>query len=274
MRFVLLTDLHLMPEGQTLYALDPRRRLRAALAAIGRLHGDADCLVVTGDLAERGARDVYEILREELAVWRKPVLLLLGNHDFRAPFLEVFPDSRCDEDGFVQALTVYPDATLLALDTLDETVTDGSGFLCPRRLAFAERALREAPRDRPLLLFLHHPPMATGILSMDQLPLRNGKDLLSMFSAIRRPDYMFIGHLHRPVAGLCCGVPFHIQRGLSHQVGFDLQSPVFVPGSHEPPDYALVSVEAGEIVIHQNSFLYDGPQFLLDDRHAKRAARL
>jgi len=41
-----------------------------------------------------------------------------------------------------------------------------------------------------------------------------------------------------------------------------------IPGSHEPPDYSHVTVGAGQVVIHQCSFLYAGPLFSLQDRDA------
>jgi 3',5'-cyclic-AMP phosphodiesterase len=64
------------------------------------------------------------------------------------------------------------------------------------------------------------------------------------------------------------GIPFHIQRALSHQVAFDLETADHIPGSHELPDYSHVTVGAGQVVIHQCSFLYDGPLFSLQDRAA------
>ncbi len=274
MQLVILSDLHLMPAGQTLYALDPRERFRKALQTITRLHADADLLVINGDLAEKGSQEVYAILKSELTAWKGQVLLLLGNHDFRQPFLQVFPDQRDARSGFVQGMYRYPSATLIALDTLDEAVTNGSGLLCSQRLEFLRDMLNEADKSLPILLFQHHPPFPTGLESMDRIALRNGDELLQVFESVRRPDYMFFGHVHRPISGMWRGIPFHIQRGLNHQVGFDLKAPILVPGSHEAPDYALVKVVDGSIVIHQNSFLYDGPQFLLDDRHARTATRL
>jgi hypothetical protein len=90
----------------------------------------------------------------------------------------------------------------------------------------------------------------------------------------RRPDYLFMGHVHRPVAGLWRGIPFHIQRGVSHQVAFELEYIDGTPGSYEEPDYALVEVGPDGVVINQRSFNYEGPRFLLGDTVAQRAERL
>ena len=42
MKFVILSDTHFVPVGQTLFALDPRARLDAAIQAINRDHSDLE----------------------------------------------------------------------------------------------------------------------------------------------------------------------------------------------------------------------------------------
>jgi hypothetical protein len=80
---------------------------------------------------------------------------------------------------------------------------------------------------------------------------------------------MFMGHLHRPIAGTWRGIPFHIQRALTHQVAFDFETEGHIPGTHEAPDYSLANVNDGNLVIHQCSFLYDGPAFSLHNAKAQ-----
>ncbi|MDX2205424.1 MAG: phosphodiesterase [Hyphomicrobiaceae bacterium] len=269
MRFVILTDTHFVAAGHTLYSIDPAQRLAAALDVIARDHRDISCIVITGDLAHWGQREAYENLRSVLARAHVPVRVLMGNHDLRAPFRSVFPDADDDGHGFVQCLRVEERFTMLILDTLDEEGPTHAGLLCSRRLAFLQDALGAAPRDRPLLVFQHHPPFATGLPHMDRIKLRNGADELAILARIRKPDYMFMGHIHRPISGVWHGIPFHIQRALAHQVSFDLTTPDRIPGSLEAPDYALVEVVEGQIVVHQRSFLYAGPQFWLDDKDAQ-----
>ena len=88
----------------------------------------------------------------------------------------------------------------------------------------------------------------------------------------RKPDYMLMGHLHRPIAGSWRGIPFHIQRALTHQVDFEAEG--HIPGTHKSPDYALVNLHRGNIVIHQCSFLYDGPAFSFHDARAQQSQSL
>ena len=83
--------------------------------------------------------------------------------------------------------------------------------------------------------------------------------------------YVFRPH---PPSGHRCLArhPFHIQRATSHQVAFDLATSAYIPGTHECPDYSLVTVTGSDIVILQRSFLYEGPTFSLDGSDAQAAS--
>jgi 3',5'-cyclic AMP phosphodiesterase CpdA len=268
MKFVILTDTHFVARGRLLYGLDPAARLTAAIDRINRDHRDIAFVIVTGDLAHWGEDPAYENLAAVLAGLHAPTFLLMGNHDKRDAFGRYFPGVARDASGFVQTMQMFDAATIVTLDTLNEAAPDHAGLLCEARLDFLEKTLASAPADRPLLLFQHHPPFDTGLRYMDGIKLANPEAEWDVIARTRKPDYLFMGHLHRPIAGVWRGIPFHIQRALSHQVAFDLETADHIPGSHEPPDYALVNIAAGQIVIHQCSFLYDGPLFSLHDRAA------
>lgn len=274
MKFIVLTDTHFVPAGQRLYGLDPAERLVRAVDVINETHRDIDFVIITGDLAHWGEDGAYASLRQSLASLRAPALFMMGNHDKRSAFFRFFPEADRDADGFVQFVRTSDDATIVALDTLNEAAPDHVGVLCEARLAFLEKALRDAPADRPLLLFQHHPPFDTGLRYMDRIKLANGEDEWAVIARTRRPDYMFMGHVHRPITGTWRGIPFQIQRALIHQVAFDFETDGHIPGSHEPPDYSLVNVGRDGLVIHQCSFLYEGPHFSLHDAQARAAQSL
>lgn len=273
MKFVILADPHFVPPGQLLFGLDPRAHLASAVGTINRDHPDIAFVILLGDLTNRGEAAAYASIAETLAPLSAPLIPLTGNHDLRAPLCEALPQADRDANGFVQALRVFDAAGILTLDTLDEAGGTGAGILCPDRLAFLERALAEAPGDRPLLLFQHHPPFETGLKAMDRIKLRNPEDEWAVFERTRRPDLLFTGHVHRPISGTWRGIPFHIQRGVSHQVGFDFDNVDGITGSYEGPDYALAEVGPAGVVIHQRPFLFKGPKFSLHDAAARQATR-
>ena len=274
LRFAVLTDLHFVPAGARIYGFDPRACLRRALAFLDTLP-QVDFLVIIGDLTDRAEQAAYESLQNALSSLSIPVILMVGNHDARAPFRAVFPDAPRDANGFVQGLHVFDQASLITLDTLIDEAGVHHGTLCEARLAFLESALRAAPADRPVLLFQHHPPMDLSIPPMDAIRLRDDAAELATFArAGRKPDYLFMGHVHRPITGLWHGIPFHIQRALMHQVHHEFDQPGRIMGSIEAPDLAYVTVSNGNVLIHDCSFAYDGAVYDLESPEAAAAATL
>ena len=273
MQFAILTDSHCVAPGETLYGLDALANLAAAVDRLNRHHPGLDFVVLLGDLTQRGEAEAYSGIADAIAPLRAPVIPMVGNHDARNAFRAALPGADRDPNGFVQALRVFDDASVLTLDTLDEGAPTSAGYLCADRLAFLETSLAEAPADRPLLLFQHHPPFETGIPAMDGIRLRNPDEEWAVIARTRCPDYLFIGHLHRPISGLWHGIPFHIQRGLAHQVALDFENTEGVNGSFEGPDYALVRVGPEGIVIHQHPVFPPGPTYDLHDPAAQALPR-
>ena len=66
---------------------------------------------------------------------------------------------------------------------------------------------------------------------------------------------------HPPSRPPASGAAYHFIFSVltSHQVAFDLTTSTYIPGTHEWPDYSLVTVTGNDIVILQRSFLYEGP---------------
>jgi 3',5'-cyclic AMP phosphodiesterase CpdA len=264
--FLHLTDPHVTPEGAPpLYRLDPGARLALAVADIARRHGPegaapAAFAVLTGDLTHHGEPEAYERLRAILAGMPCPVHLLLGNHDERAAFRTAFPDAPADEAGFVQQAVDTPVGRFLMLDTKEPGTH--AGRLGTRRLDWLSARLAED--DGPVLLFLHHPPYRVGITGMDEIPLLDADALWEVVSPHRaRIRHLFHGHLHRPLSGSWRGIPASSLRGTSHQVALDFAEQPTVPGSHEPPAYALVRVTEEAVVVHTHDFLDETGTFNL-----------
>ncbi|MCA3275726.1 MAG: phosphodiesterase [Roseomonas sp.] len=259
--FIHLTDLHLVAPGQSLYGLDPAERLRAAIDSICRRHGPdgaapAEFAVVTGDLAHLGEVAAYELLADIIKGLPFPCHLLLGNHDEREAFLSVFGGVPTTADGHVQQVLSTAAGLFVMLDT-NEAGTH-AGRLGEARLAWLKASL--ADTSDPVFLFLHHPPAASGIVGMDQIPLLDADALWQTLKPHRqRIRHIFHGHLHRPLAGSWHGIPFSSLRGTNHQVTLDFAENTKVLGNHEPPAYAFVRISDEEVVVHTHDYL-DAPE--------------
>ncbi|MGZ8282169.1 MAG: metallophosphoesterase, partial [Allosphingosinicella sp.] len=96
-----ITDIHL--------GFDPvnpdefnRQRLDVTLAALRNMSPQPDLLLVTGDIANDGDDATsYHRYREAIAGLPFPIFHLMGNHDSRGPFLELFPEVS-NVEGFIQ----------------------------------------------------------------------------------------------------------------------------------------------------------------------------
>ena len=273
MKLVHLTDPHFTRPGRALYGLDPRARLDAAVRSINELHADADLAVITGDLAHWGEPDAYASLRQCLAALRVPCVPILGNHDDRRSFLELFPDAPQDADGFVQGVSDGPAGRLLFLDT-NQPGTH-AGWYCEKRLAWLEVRLEES-RPRPVFLFMHHPPFDVGLAVMDRIGLQQkGAFAEALSPHLSRIRHLFFGHVHRPISGSWRGLPFSTLRATNHQVWLDFAATGDIPGSAEPPAYAVVLVDDERVVVHTHDFLDASRRFsLADPAEADREAAL
>lgn len=255
MKIVHLTDTHLVAEGLKLYGLDPRARLDAAVADINRHHGDAEVVVITGDLTHWGEPEAYASLVDSLAPLHPPVIPLLGNHDDRAAFQIAFPGALEDAGGFVQGRRETAAGTLLFLDTNQPGTA--AGWYCEERLAWLERELAALPS--PAFIFMHHPPFDVGIAEMDRIGLTQA----AAFRAVIEPHagkirHLFYGHVHRPICGSWLGIPTSTLRGTNHQVWLDFAAgDESLSFSYEEPAYAVVLVDETRVVIHSHDYLYD-----------------
>ena len=176
-KLLIFTDVHIVPEGETIIGIDPAERFAQGLAHAMTHHADAARVIITGDLTHHGTPGEYMRLRKCLTACPLPVHMTLGNHDRRAGFYAVFPNAVQTATGHAQEVIDQDDTRLILLDTLNEEAKDlHSGLLCQDRLDWMDQAISEAG-GRRVILFLHHPPVLTGFAGMDSIELRNRGEL-------------------------------------------------------------------------------------------------
>ena len=262
LKFIHITDTHLVEQGHALYGLDPCKRLEHCLDSVIQDHSDATLCVVTGDLAHVGHRDAYRQLSEQLARLPMPVLPILGNHDNRANFLEFFPKTQTDPNGFVQYEAAIGEYRGMFLDTNEPGVSHG--VLCEKRTQWLADRLDED--ERPVLLFMHHPAFTLGIPSMDRIALLETRPFQKALEGrTHRIRHLFFGHIHRPIFGSWRGIPFSTMRGTNHQVALRLDDTAKIAGSHEPPQYSVVLLNEETVTVHVHDYLDSSERFWLGE---------
>jgi len=250
-KLLFISDLHLCPPGETIIGLDPLVRFKLVLDAALTDHSDASALILLGDLTHHGDAVSYETLKAALLEIQMPVIPMLGNHDNRETFLQVFPDAPLTESGHIQHVKDVGQHRLITLDSLDGPPfrdDHHAGHLCPERLAFLEAAL--ASRDaRHAVVCIHHPPFDTGIIGMDKIKLNRGDAFLDLLAA-QRNVHLICGHIHRTMSGSTRGVPWSMFKSPCHQGLLELDVPNAHLSSNEPGAYGIALLTEDGTVVH------------------------
>lgn len=248
LKFLHLSDLHIVPPGIRLHGLNPQEQLDRCVADVVKRHSQAEFCVVTGDLTHGGDPIAYAVLRECLSRLPMPAHLLLGNHDDRKAFRDAFPNAPIDRHGFVQQAINTREGRLLLLDTSESGIPEGR--LCERRLAWLKDRIEEQP-EALLFLLLHHPPFRVGLQRMDNIRLLDDDLLFEVLSPhLARIRHLFIGHLHRMIAGSWRGISFSGVRGTSHQIELNLKTCNVASVCFDSPGYGVVMVSSDRIIVH------------------------
>jgi Icc protein len=250
MKLVHLSDLHLSSADTPLCGRRPIQHLHMCLDHVETDHGDADCMVISGDLVQHGEGKAYEILRERLADISMPVHLMVGNDDLRSEFRKNFPDHPIDGDGHIQSTADYGALRLIMLDTLDEGAHSGA-FDKPRLKWFEAELQRAATDQRQVLLFLHHHPIKIGVFGIDNIRLRQADDLLDLISSNRNLiRHMAFGHCHMSMSGSVAGIPFSAPRSINHVCWPDLSGKDRMAFADLQPNYNVMLISPVNIVVH------------------------
>jgi 3',5'-cyclic AMP phosphodiesterase CpdA len=244
-----ITDAHMTSPGRLLFGdYDPASALRRTLRALAELRPRPDLVLFTGDLTEGGGPEEYSGVLEALEGFDLPVAAIPGNHDRRAAFAAAFAGTavRVGTGEFLHFAVEDRPLRLIGLDTLDEG--ESRGLLCEARLDWIERTLAAQP-DRPTVIFMHHPPFATGIGFMDTIACVNGERLGELVLRHGKVLRVLCGHVHRPVhvafggtiASICPGIAYEVPLRLAPTAAVELlfQQPAFQ--LHVQTDFGLVT---------------------------------
>lgn len=221
--------------------MDTLAALRRAIAHVVALRPQPDFVLFTGDLTEHGSTAEYEAVAEALSALPMPAYAVPGNHD----------DPQRARQSMERYMPVAPDAPgsaccyhlrhgdlhLLALDTV--VPRQSHGAVAPEQIAWLARTLAQC-QGEPVLLFMHHPPMPTGIEAMDACSLRAGsEELAALVREHGRVQGLLCGHLHRAVQMQFGGAPLHVAPSVAHQIALDLRPGAPLRARLEPAQVSL-----------------------------------
>ncbi|WP_271079408.1 phosphodiesterase [Aurantiacibacter sp. MUD61] len=241
-----MTDIHIGFEPDAKPEELNRTRFRATLDRLLAQPNPVDMLLVTGDITDRGDRESFTRTAELLAACPFPVKALIGNHDTREELLRAFPDTETDADGFIQSAFVQDGLLVVMLDTL-EPGRHGGAF-CERRRDWLKATLA-AHAGTPTVIFMHHPPVVSGIEWMDPDPseqwIANLADALEGHAD--QVLAIHCGHLHRQLVSRFCGIPVSVTPSVAPLVSMDMRA---ISGD-TPDSRALITTEPPTYALHR-----------------------
>ena len=193
LHLALLADTHVPGDRQHGHrGMNPWEHLRVAAGPVAA--GRPDGVVICGDAArlegrEEDYRELRALLEPVAAV--APVYITPGNHDDRANLLKVFPERpgrAAAVDGRLVTVVEHEALRVVVLDSL-LYVNQVAGLLGRAQRAWLSGFLPQVA-DRPVVLFVHHPP------TDDDGDLLDGDRLLAIVQPHPHVKALFHGHAH------------------------------------------------------------------------------
>ncbi len=241
-----LSDLHLrVREG----AAD--LRLVRAVAAAAELRPQPLAVLLSGDVADEPAFAVYERAHRMVAELGIPIHAIPGNHDDRDLLAMAFAGREQATGAPVHVLAYVGALRLVGCDT---TVPGSPGGALGRdQLQWLERVLSDEPA-RPTLLALHHPPVAAGIVAMDEIGLAaaDASSLEALLEAHPQVRAVTCGHVHRTAATTFAGRPLLLCPSTNSTLRLDLRAEQGLPlrFDEQPLGFAVHVLTDGRLVSH------------------------
>ncbi|WP_128434117.1 metallophosphoesterase [Streptomyces cyaneus] len=169
-----------------------------------------DAVVVTGDIADHGLVEEYEIAREAMR-YDAPALVCAGNHDSRPEFRKVLLDHvGRDEAGPVNQTLRIDGLTILLCDSSIPGRHDG--HLDDETIGWLESELARA--EGPVFVGMHHPPIALGLPSVDAIRLNHPERLERVLRRHDQVRAVLVGHAHTAASAVFAGLPLVVAPGV------------------------------------------------------------
>lgn len=239
-----ISDFHLKPPGMLAYRVaDTATPLRQAVRYINNLRPLPDVVLITGDVADEGALESYQVLKEIFEPLQPPFFMVPGNHDHKAGLCRVFSDHAYlhgipegnGKRAICYTIENYP-VRLVGLDTV--IPGEHGGGLSPGRLSWLDDVLSQRP-EAPTVLFMHHPPFASGIGHMDGELFIRRNEFAAVVARHPQVERIMCGHIHRAISRRFAGTTATVCPGIGMQLVLDLRQEAPSEFILEPPALML-----------------------------------
>ena len=186
-RIIQLSDCHVSADPAALYrGTNARQALERVLEAARCW--EPDLVLVSGDLSEDYSEASYEYIARALGAIGVPVVTTPGNHDRPDLQLRYFPDTAISEP------LIFAAGAWRVVILNSSVENEVPGRLKDAMLDGLRRALGDS--SRPVLVVLHHQPVAVGSHWIDRYPLLEPGPFMELLESRREVRGVVWGHIH------------------------------------------------------------------------------
>lgn len=186
-----ISDCHILAEsGATLLGIDTEQSLRHVLKYAYKKEGQADLILLSGDLAEQPCQSSYQKIVRALQPYNTHTLCLPGNHDdlrLMQRYINL-PTLNCAKH------TIVKNWQLICLNS--QKVNTHSGYVAKSEQVFLTDVLTQHPGLNTLVA-IHHHVIATNSHWMDGMIVNNKEELLTLIRPYSQVKAISCGHIHQ-----------------------------------------------------------------------------
>lgn len=203
-QIIQLSDFHLTANTNKHYeCLQTIVSLKKLLKLIQNCFSNTECFILTGDLANDERKETYVKLRGLLEIIAPAYYLIPGNHDDRSAMQQIFPDSFPNSGGRDAFSIMVGGWRLIGLNSK----VDGElfGRVAGEQLRWLDKQLASHP-DQPTIIFIHHPPCSVGSPWLDEIGLKEPRQLAQVLKKSKQVQALCTGHIHQEFEGIFAGI--------------------------------------------------------------------
>ncbi len=241
-----LSDTHFLepgaePEGG--HAYDTSAAFESVLEHLGD-HDHLDMVVVTGDVADHGRPQQYDLAVDAFGRFSVPVNVCPGNHDFDRPFRAAMTDGQVQAPRLIEA---GPWAFLFVDSSSGDMVLDGhknlvdppgetrlhsNGRLGPQEIDWIRNTCISVDADH-VFIWLHHPPGVDVPMMVNRIYTEQWEELLADLPRVRG---LGAGHTHIPDRYDLAGRSIVVAPSFKNN--FDLVANTWLPPGYRTYEFA------------------------------------
>jgi len=222
MLIVQLSDTHITASGTRAYGVaSMAENLARCVQHINQMLPPVDVVLVNGDISNSGHAEELAHTVRLLDKLLMPYYVIPGNHDDRAAMWSSFGGRACPSraGGYLNYVIDDYDLRLIALDSTVQG--ESGGEICEHRAAWLDARLGE-DTNKPVLIFMHHPPVKFGVIETDVDGFVGVDRLAGVIKKYAHIEAILCGHIHLSAHTRWCGTEVSTAPSIGMQLVLDL----------------------------------------------------